>query len=144
MRYHMLPMRRNRAHAVTPRQPNWLLVYAMLALSVHALANLGLMPGRAQFTSDGQGNVFAEICTGQGMVKIGTNALRSALPAGPQHETDCCELCAIGGGPAVAAHDMVQMPTLLAAGTKWGPGLPSASRQADWLLQAPRGPPLLT
>lgn len=142
MRYHMSPMRRNRALVVTRRQPNWLLVCAMLALSVHALANMGLMPARGLSSGAAAGDFFAEVCTGKGMVKVGASSLRSALTDAIGHESDCCELCSLGNGPAVAASDPADALAVTWE-AQWPSGLSNTAAQSDWLLQAPRGPPPL-
>ncbi len=143
MRYHMSQMRRNRAPVVTRRrQPNWLLVCAMLALSVHALANMGLMPTRGQSSGAATGDFFAEVCTGKGMVKVGASSLRSALTDAIGHESDCCELCSLGSGPAVAAGDPADTLAVIWE-AQWPPGLSNTVARSDWLLQAPRGPPPL-
>ena len=142
MRYHIPKMRRNRAPVVTRRQPNWLLVCAMLALSVHALANMGLMPARGLSSGAANGDFFAEVCTGKGMAKIGASSLRSALTDAIGHESDCCELCSLGSGPAVAANDPADTLALTWE-AQWPPGLSLTAAQPDWLLQAPRGPPAL-
>ena len=142
VRYHMGTMRRSRAPHVTHRQPSWLLVCAMLALSVHALANMGLMPAREPSTDGAAKPFFAEICTGQGKLQLGPNALREVLADADFHEADWCELCSLASGPALTS---AELPPVLDLGQASRPAtqilVPPA--QAEWVLQAPRGPPLL-
>ena len=92
-------MRRSRASRLTRRQPNWLLVCAMLALSVHTLANMGLMPARAQSASGAGASFFAEICTGRGELQRGSEAFREAFADATAHESDWCELCSLAAAP---------------------------------------------
>lgn len=134
-------MRRSRASHVIRRQPNWLLVCAMLALSVHALANMGLMPARGQTANGAGGSFFAEICTGRGALQLGPDALRLALADATTHESDWCELCSLAGGPALTRTENPQAldigPTSYLAAT-----VLVSPAHAEWALQAPRGPPL--
>lgn len=136
-------MRRHRAPIVTRRQPNWLLVCAMLALSVHALANMGLMPSRGQSADNANGPFFAEICTGKGMFKVGPNSLLGALADAAGHEADCCDLSSLTGGPALTSSEPAQAVLALALGARFAASLVGAPARPDWALQAPRGPPLL-
>ncbi len=135
-------MRRSRAPHVTRRQPNWLLVCAMLALSVHALANMGLMPARGQSGNSASGPFLAEICTGQGKLQLGPNSLRKVLADAAKHEADWCELCSLAGGPALTSTELPQSLDLAPA-SRIAAGVLVPTARAEWLLQAPRGPPLL-
>lgn len=138
----MANMRRHRYFQVTRRQPNWLLVCAMLALSVHALANMGLMPARGSDTGDATSPFFADICTGKAAPQFGASPLRTAFAGATEHEADWCELCSIAGSPALASTEPT--PTLaVESGVHVPAMLPIAPLHAEWILQAPRGPPHL-
>ncbi len=138
----MAPMRRHRAPIVTRRQPNWLLVCAMLALSMHALANMGLMPNRGQSANSASSAFFAEVCTGKGMFKLGPNTSLGALADATGHEADCCDLSSFTGGPALTGSAAAQAALDLALGARLAGSLVGVPALADWALQAPRGPPL--
>ena len=135
-------MRRHRHPHVSRRQPNWLLVCAMLALSLHALANIGLMPARGFAAGGAPSQFFADICTGKGAPRGGPSALRMALTDAAEHAADWCELCSLAGGPALAS---AQTMRAFAAtpGAHVTAAQPAAPARTEWVLQAPRGPPRL-
>ncbi len=115
------------------RSSSWLLVIGLLAVMMHAYADLGVMAKRGA-----DGGFVAELCTSQGMVKPG-----AALPGSDEQALhNCCQLCT-GGGPllltalSLAVPPAPTFPTANAA-------LPSAApRQAPWHAHPPRGPPSL-
>ncbi|MDP2367047.1 DUF2946 family protein [Rhodoferax sp.] len=135
-------MRRHRHFHVTRRQPNWLLVCAMLALSVHALANIGLMPARGFAAGGAASPFFAEICTGRGAPQGGPNALRIALSDAAEHAAQWCELCSLAGGPALTSAQATQA-FAARPGARLAAAPPAAPARTEWVLQAPRGPPRL-
>lgn len=136
-------MRRRRASHVIRRQPNWLLVCAMLALSVHALANMGLMPARGPSANGASGSFFAEICTGRGALQPGPDALRKAFADAAVHESDWCELCSLASGPALTRTDGLPEPLAIGPTSRLTAAMLVPPAHAEWASQAPRGPPLL-
>ncbi len=143
VRYHIAPMRRHRAPLMTHRQPNWLLVCAMLALSVHALANMGLMPTRGHATQNQSTAFFAEICTGKGMLRAGsTTSLRGLVDAAGD-EIDCCELTSFTTGPGLTSSPRALAVLESASGARLAARLVEVPAFIDWALPSPRGPPLL-
>ena len=136
-------MRRRHAPLVTHRQPNWLLVCAMLALSVHALANMGLMPARGHQAHNASTAFFAEICTGKGMLRTGSTTTLKGLVDAAGHEVDCCELSLFTAGPALTSSPRILAVLDLTTGARRAAHLVEVPALTDWALPSSRAPPLL-
>jgi len=71
-------------------RPAMLLAAGLLAVAMHALSAMGLMPAHR----DG-GGFSPEICRGDGVVRTGAGGTADIVPGSDGAGHDCCKLCAV-------------------------------------------------
>ncbi len=73
-----------------PARPAMLLAAGLLAVAMHALGGMGLMPAHRA-----GGGVSPEICRGNGGVSAGVAGTADGMPAPGGAGHDCCTLCVV-------------------------------------------------